>query len=215
MKLSELKSLADIKSGQWQVLISDLTLATHFKAVVEYEVLPLFGRYIPIVTERQINFTGQIYTYAAEDAPDWITHVGLTNVLSPNFALHNIKAFRGDKESRETTKPTFIWKYENPKLFVEYGGKMVVKECRNPVLVADGGGDWDINNFDARFAPELAMLTAGHVMVAVGNDESHAKLAGLPIELNGEGLVSDGKELIELAKEEIREKGKWWLAVGG
>jgi len=213
MKLiAELKRLTNIKAGQWQTVLSDLS-NEDFKLIVEHEVLPLIGAQYPLVKLQQIYVTGNPFVFTAE-IPEWISRVEPANVISPSTTLKMLDPYHLSRIAGDVAKPTFLWEYAKPKLFLEYTGKLEIKGCHKPLLVDDGSNDWDITLLDEVIIPILIRLATGHAMIALGSDERKARLTELDLQFDGSEMITEGNEMVKEATEELERKNKWWLGAG-
>ena len=211
MKLyAELKKLVDIASGQFQTAIVSLP-DLDLKLLVESQVLPVIGAHLPLTKKFQITVSGSPHTFTT-DIPDWIPVVDPVDITSPSSVFGQLySSSRLRRKTQGIAKPTFLWEYEKPTLYIEYNGEVIIKGAYKSILVDDGASDYDITNIDESTKPHLINLTTGYVMVALGGDERKVRLTELPIELDGEQMVSDGKELIEKTLEAITKNNKWYL----
>lgn len=213
MKLiAELKRLTNIKAGQWQTVLSDLP-NDDFLLIVKHEVLPLIGAQYPLVRLQQVHVTGNPFTFIT-DIPDWIYRVEPANVISPSTTLKMLDPYYLSRIAGDVAKPTFLWEYAKPKLFLEYTGKLEIKGVYKPVLVDDESDDWDITELDEKIIPILIRLATGHAMIALGSDERKARLTELDLQFDGSEMITEGNDMIKEATEELERKNKWWLAAG-
>lgn len=212
MKLSELIEMVKLNAGQSEIDLGELKF-DDYRKIVEKQVAPFVSKHKPFSNDVSLSISSSPYTFTAP-IPKWISEVHPINNLSPvNVAATLGLGKAGDLE--DIRKPTFLWEYVKPKLYVQYTGDMLVKACYNIEVVADGtGNDYDINYLDGGAESNLIDLATGYAMRSIGRNRRNATLEELPVSFSADDLVSEGEELIKEAKGSLQSGNRWWMAVG-
>lgn len=212
MTLSELKQTVIDQAGQQLNTAIDTEVSdTIFQRIVEKIVLPKFGRY-KYKSEIQRFYTVQSPYVFVDPAPDWISYIKPLNFLSLSNPL---AALLKDKEIDSITgisKPSFLYKYEKPNLYIEYVGEMEARVCYRAYV--DESSLNEIQYVKDSDLDTLIELTLGHFLVSLGRSRRLAKLTELPIEIDAEALVNEGNDLIRATEEKLHLNSDWHLAVG-
>ena len=215
--LEELVTTAKALAGMTRIDLGELT-AKEFYLITKNKVMPFVGKHIPTVVSKEINIAASPYLFTTE-IPDWISRVVPLDITPINMNLHTIFGMNPN-QPKDIAKPQFLTKYERPKLYVENPGRFLVECCYTPTIVLKDGGDpkkltdYEFTAMDDDAEEHIYKLFQGYMMQAVGFDRRTATLTDLPIELDADGLISDGKDLVEEAIADTTDSSKSHLGIG-
>lgn len=210
MKLSELIEDVKLEAGQKLVDLEELDMAT-YKRILEDRVRPVITKHIPYTRHVLVDITASPYVYT-EDIPEWISEVSPVQILSVASVLSTYGFGRSIAEA--INKPTFLWHYEKPKLYVEFTGNHNVLSCHGLTLTAiSGEDDYEINFMEDKALPYVISFTAGYAMIGMGRGRRAATLTDLLFQLDGDNLAHEGKALIEDTLKQVSSAAQWWLSV--
>lgn len=210
MRVTELAEAIKLEVGQFEVDFGELSTLQYSK-ILQNQVAPIISKHIPYTQHRSIEASASPYVFTS-DIPDWVSTVDPIDLISASSVLrHELRLHRD--VAATVTKPTFLWTYKNPNLYLEYGGTFNVLTVHKLTLEDASPDDFEILNMDDKAIPYVIQLMAGYVLVALGRNRRLGKLTELPFELDSTDLVSEGREQVDKAKEEISKVDKWWLSV--
>lgn len=197
------------KMGQFQLPNLEIS-QNDWLDLLTYEILPFVGEYLPIEKKLNVTISQTPYEFIT-DIPTWISSV--TSIDVTGFTQTYYSRFR--RLDLGIKKPTLLWEYKNPKLYLEYTGKFQIIGHYKVVLKQEQpSGNWYIENINYEDLPKFIELMTGYTLVSIGKARRGFVLPELPIEIDAVDLVSEGNEIIERTKERIRSSGsKWWLSI--
>lgn len=211
IKFSEIVNSIKILSGSYNLTSLDIS-SDNIKSILEVQVLKEFDDYRPATKKTNIQILTSPYIFVS-DIPEWLVAVKPINMYTALTVVSN----RYNKMLLGSNKPTLIWEYRKPKLFIEYSGDYEVEGAYNSALVEveeeDTEVDYEITNIGESDRDLLVDLTLGYYMLAMGRGRSMAKFTDIPIEISSESFITDGKDLIEKTTAELRSRSKWYLAL--
>jgi len=220
--LSELEEIVMIESGEYLLLnIENLTLTTaKFWAMVK-RVLKYYEGKCPFVYKHNLTVSSGKYTYqdsVSYGPPDWISSVVPTtssNIMDVYSVLSNKVA--GETSLLEIPRG-FVWKYENPNLYVSEDGIMDVVECHAHQYTEtdDSAGvlqEVTISTITQKDDSKFIDLVLARFLMMLGRSRRAFTMNDLPITSDGDQLVSEGQELWRDTVEKLEETDKWYLAL--
>lgn len=222
MDLDELIEVIKVESGQYEIDLDELDPAK-YKLLLKRKVLPVINRYMPYTVDTVIVVSASPYTYITTDIPEWLSNViPIGNVSTSNIILTgNLRMGRYESGASlglplgDISKPTFLWNYQKPKLYIEHLGDMLATECYKAKLTETDTETFSIDLLKEDALPYMIDLLLGYIMVAVGRARRAVTLNDLPIIFDTDTLVSEGQQLILETKEDIKQNSDFELAIGG
>jgi len=221
--LTELEEIILLESGEYLLQnIENVSLTPAKLWVMAKRVLKFYNSKRPFTYRHNILTSSRFYVYQDSvnyGPPVWISSV--VPVTSSNvmdvYSLMSNKVV-GEMSALEIPRG-FVWKYENPKLYVSEDGTMDVVECHDHqyTIIRDSTGileDVTFSTINERDDPLFFELLVARFLITLGRSRRAFTMNDLPIEMDGGELVSEGQELWRESLEKLEENDKWWLALG-
>lgn len=223
MLLSEMFDEVIVRSGQYILDKEDLEVdADRFKILVK-SVLRLYNGHRPWVKRQTVRIVNEHKRYlniAPDLAPKFISDV---IPLRLRGGLGLFLEERHNQRFGDLIKEQFIWRYENPTLYVEYDGDFDITEVhthqitqtadsepKDQVASIDGTefGQQNADEADAFFD-----LLTGRFLQSIGRNRRAFTINEMPLTTDAAELVSDGNEIWQNAFDHLTEnRSKWYLA---
>jgi len=204
--------LEDVKILSGQHIMDTLELdATKFQTMVERVVFPMFGRYRPKITNRNITVNGPSYTFVS-DIPDFINKiVPVSPLLNPLAIVFN-PGQSIDSPVKGLTPNPIDYRYQKPTLYTPIAGEMNVYCSNSPGLVAVGSPitDYTITFLDDGEYPLIVKLANGFFMTSIAMTRKIGTIQGLDIAFDGDTLLTHANDKLLEAMTELKSNSKWW-----
>ena len=212
MKLKEIFDLVLVESGQF-LLGSDIELDEGKFKLFMQSCVNFYNKHTSHIKNMNVDIqqtgNGYSYTFPDEDAPDIIYSANVqtwNNQLTAQFYKQN----RVDNDYYLDKSPQPV-RYEKPTLYSSYMGIHDVKAGYNHKITyteSNGLKEYKIDTIDFNSGEHADFLeyVTGRFMSILGTSRSAFTMADLPIENNGQDLVSEGKDKTERAERNITDK---------
>ena len=233
-KLSDLISYLLIDTGNFleddeQKALKLLRLNTRkIWRLVELELIK-YQEYNPVLKNFNLTLDNS-YIFTEDDRygiPDWISTCVPINLKGGN--IETAGGFNSRASSYygnvlpwhlRTSIPTAVpWKYEKPKLYVPFSGRVDVAGIYSyevELVLDDAGKLIDVTIPDLELkAGTFRSMVEGKFLIAIGRSRRAFTYNNLPIQTDADTLVQEGKEMYDSANEDLLGKNKWWYAIGG
>lgn len=233
MRLSEILDYVMVESGQWVVGdLDDLSLSYERFWVLCRSVLNTYHKSIPYTKSENIYIT-KSYTFQKvwdddslplnertliKDIPSWVSSVlpvGYSAIT--NMAL-GIQLFQSLDNSKAPQQPTnWIWRYEEPTLYVPYTGELDVRWHSNypyQLIKGDSGLLVDVDIQGLQSDEAFFKIMTGKFLQAIGRSRRAFTLTDIPVNMDSDSLVSEGKDLEAEGRELLEARTHWHFAIG-
>lgn len=230
MELQEIFDRIIFRSGQYILKKKNLEVnVDSFRFLID-DALAIYNKACPFIKEyqqrvdfpRHFDFTAT-YDQELGRVPDWLSEVTPVNFVSGS-------PFGGRNEYNIASHPSYgnpelidpiqaPWIYTKPRLTVERSANYAITavfnhKCENSGRFTDTGDSIyhvkTITTEDNLFFD----LLQGMFMIGIGRSRSAFTHSDLPILIKGDELVSDGKDMVALAKEELKTRQMFRLSMG-
>jgi hypothetical protein len=219
--LQELFERAMVNSGQFQFTPEQIELNEEAFLVIVKLVVGKYNSYCPHVEHLYVNTASNQWTFIAEQSqigsiPSHI--VSMTPIRPTGSEL--FRYFGGETQQRSLSwmvKQEYPFEYRPPVMsFPGPGEYDVLAAYDHIVTLIPGETDrYEIKTIDDGDNSFIDMIT-GYFLVSLGRSRRAFTIADLPISPDASDLVSEGKELIDAADEDMKEnEGLWYLGWGG
>lgn len=216
MKLSDFVNLILVQSGEFIVgSLEDIEFDQKKFLAILNPSLAYYKKFKPTTNILQIQVSGNSYTFKT-NPPDWISKVLPTDDMTPLFIT---TMFNSPSISPTISLP---WRYDKPVL--QLGGTISGSteitahwEFIEPIPILDSSDkivDYDLS--DISYSDDkLFDLVRGKFQESLGLSRRMFTLNDLPVTMDSDSLISEGKELQQQAKDSLEERNAWHLAIGG
>jgi hypothetical protein len=190
---------------------------TSFIQLVKSTLSPINGS-MPKVVWNTIVVADSFKTYST-NIPEAITEIvpiyifGVASRTIVNMIMGQSQR-RAYQSSSPQGKVPYPWEYEKPTLYVAGDGEYAVKELSyySVTEISEGSGTYEVVGIDDNF-DEFFKLLKGKFMQAVGMSRRAFTLNELPVTMDADTMVSEGKDLETEALEDITDtNSKWYEA---
>lgn len=179
--------------------------------------LLIYQKHVPVSRKLSVQVDQLVYEFGVGspliDPPVWISSVIPVGNTGGIFSPHIIF----DRNS-ELVPRTSTWEYRSPKLYTMEDGYMDVTGHYNYTITptVDGNGKLtEVDIVELTEADNLYIdLVTAHFMIALGRSRRQFSAQELPIQIDTESMVEDGKELLEATQEALLVKSRWWESIG-
>lgn len=209
--LSELFDIVVMESGMF--LVADSVEigkdSENFRKLTEF-VLQEYSQYIPKTGSLQIITYGRFFDIY--ESPRRVYDViPLETFQSTNYIFQ--QALYGGSPGNGRSKTPFVWRYEKPRLYIPYSGKFEVKYYDDHIIELD---ETDLENpfyyISSELKPVFTKLLTARFMISIGRNRRAFSMDEIPVKMDSTELVSEGKEMLEKAMEELQNNAKFGLA---
>lgn len=219
MTLQELFDLILLRSGEFLVPIDKVELDIHKFRLLVSNALGWYSKYVPKVEYLYINANNtnsRQYVFVEEAFP-----LGVPDIISDVIPIrisgvvpYYLREYDRPRSNLDI-KVEFPWLYRKPVLTLPTNAEFDVKSAYYHRLKNYGTNDqaqWEVRTITQE-DQEFIDLLVGRFLISLGKSRRAFTIEALPIKVDAEELVSEGKELEENAKKEILEnKHEWFLS---
>jgi hypothetical protein len=221
--LSEMEEIILLETGEYLLEnIENLSLDAAKLWILAKRVLKFYNSKRPFTYKQNLTISGGSYTYTSGvdyGPPIWISSVvpvTSSNVMDVYSQLSNRTI--GEVSLLEIPR-SFVWKYEDPKLYCGEDGRMDVVEVHDHQyeLTTDSTGkvtEVIFTTLNQRDDSLFFELLEARFLMMLGRSRRAFTMNDLPIVMDASELVSEGQEIWRDTNEKLEEVDKWWLALG-
>ncbi len=220
MLLSYLKEQVMLDSGHFILSSMDDVLidSTMFLSLVKRE-LNVYQKHRPFIRNITLQINQNESVFPESFQPEFVTSVVPVGVPS---AMAILMSNSTPMESAISDPRPFLWKYTKPVLHTLEMGKMDITGAFNyeieEVLKDDGQGGQIVTDHSITDLPDdadsLIRLVVGRFLMSVGRSRRMFTITDLPIEMDVESMIDEGRTMYDEAKETLEDRNKWWEALG-
>ena len=215
-----------LKSGQFVLAKSKVEIdVDNFRILVE-DALGIYSKQNPhhvtitrqIISPRQLDFS--VYAFNDEfGVPDWISEVTPVKFAGVSLAQFNMQQHvMGNSNLINPIEAP--WDYQKPILTVPFSStykivgvfkhKITLVPGSDPTATSDSYEVKTIDYSDTNFFD----LLQGMFLMGIGRSRRAFTLNDLPITMDADAIASEGREMVDAAKESIASGSKFYLAMG-
>lgn len=213
MKISEIFDEVLTDSGQYVITPDKVELREERFINLVKRVLSIYNKYFPITKRFNIEVPSTSYDFTGhpDGVPVWVA--GCVPVLSyTNIELHSQEIY--------PMKPAheFPYEYNRPKLWVAGGGRYEIHACYGHEVTHDTS---DVDSTKHFYEISTLDITDDHqyfwkylvarFLIGLGGSRRAFTLNELNITMDGESLVSEGREQERELLEQMSMNGRWDL----
>jgi hypothetical protein len=191
-----------------------------FIQLVKSTLAPINGSQ-PRITEETIAITDSYKTFSTPYPEDIVDVIPIFVFGVPSRVvldmIHSRVRTTAPHGSIPAIKHPAPWVYDRPTFTLYSGigdGDYTIKrlDYYSVTEISEGSGTYEVLNIDDNF-DEFFELLKGKFMVSVGMSRRAFTLNELPVTMDADTMVSEGKEIIEAALEDITDtNSKWYQA---
>lgn len=226
MRLYDLFQYALFNSGNHLIPENSLEYTKdQFLSVLKI-CLGIYNRYTPMFYQYNLYIHSLNYTFMGTEYPDYSK---FNENLIPDFISDVIPTYttflnpfsswvqyQNGVQLEDQEKQMFVWRYDKPVLRVDRMGEMEILAVYNhPILQKEdkdtGLKYWDLPTINESDVAFLDLMTA-KFMIMLGRSRRLFSQSETPINIDFQGLLSDGSALEEKAMQDIYNQAKFFAA---
>lgn len=234
MKLSEILDYVMIESGQWIVGdLDDMSLNYEKFWTLCRSVLNTYHKSIPYTINENV-WVSKMHTFQKvwddeglpinqrtliRDIPLWVSSVLPVGYSAlTNMALGIQLFLATDSAGSQLGQPVnWIWRYEAPNLYVPYTGELDIRSHSNyPYELIRGSSNLlvDVDIPGLNYDESFLKIVTGKFLQAIGRSRRAFTLTDIPVSIDGNDLVTEGKELEAEGRELLEARTHWHFSIG-
>lgn len=188
----------ELEVGEFKFLDDFFVL---FKGVI----FPLYKKYVYKSRNVSIYVSYNVPYIFPSPAPEVVSAVipqSVYGLYIGEFLNFRFSSHTSYLSNKPLTRFSMAWRYEKPRLWVGYQGRVEVRAHWNLELMQDDVGEWWVE-VDPDTQDILVDLSAGYMMESVGRSRRMVRIGDSNIEFDAESMVAEGAELIKEARERL------------
>lgn len=213
MLLQEFIERAVLNSGQFMLSPDALEIKKDSFLTLLRMTLGTYNHYDPIDMHLHKNISSsRQYTFTEANTPEGVPEM-IAEIIPIRIAgvyPFYLREFNQPKVN-VSVPAEYPWEYRKPVLTVPIHAEYDIHVVYHHQMVMGPDG-WHCPTINDSHEEFMALLTARFIQ-ALGRSRAAFVMGALPIQMNGDTMVSEGKEMEEKAMESIRtNKHKFYLA---
>lgn len=216
-----------LRSGQYIIKKAKVDIdVDSFRVLVE-DALADYSKSVPHEVESLINlnnFRSFIfpvdYNEELQRRPDWLSEVTPTSSFGSYQSVLMYKPVEARKiVAEDPVECPWVYNKQTHELVVPYSSYYKIIGCYKHIVVGTFNDETGETDYDV---PTISLddqlffkLLRGMFLQGIGRSRRAFTLSDLPIVMDADQLVSDGVEMEDKAREDLKDVQKFYLSYGG